>query len=195
MKKILLFISMAFILVGCASKEQNLGYIQTSSPLFIQNMPTQKRLFVDFTNTSNVDTNLTQAVKLSLAKSGYEVVPMKEMANVIIRGNLNFFKRTTISNFENGGVSFGFGFGSWSDRFGFGVNSYPYNIYSNLVYNAQVSLLIEIKNNKTPKSYETNLNYQSPKGWDDINEVKAMFNKKIIEQIKSYLGVRENKII
>lgn len=190
MKKIVILSIISLLFISCSrSKEPNPGYIQTSSPIFIKYIPLNKKIFVNFTNTSNTDSNLTKIVRFNLAKQGYRVVGQQEMANIIIKGNLNFFRKIPISNFDNSGVSFGFGFGSWSNRLGFGFDTYPYDIYTDFVYAAQLSLMIEIKNGVNPEYYETNINYQSPKGWDSQKEVKGLFYQKVIRQLNTYLNV------
>ena len=182
---------------GCASSgvSRNSGIIKSSDPIFITNLPEQKLVNVAFTNTSNFDSNLTTAIEEYLVQDGYSVVS-KDKANVLIEGNLNYFRRIAYKdNRFRPTFGFGFGFGRFSRHAGFGIG-FPfgwgwdddYYGVTSYIYDGQLSLLIRIKNGKEFKDYATNLNYQSEPDAGSIARVTDSFNYKVYQQISQFLS-------
>ncbi len=156
-----LFFALLIILFldACAGKNsQNLGVVELSQPVFISEFPTDKTAFVNFTNTSNFDSNLTKALSFNLQKAGYKLSD-ENAANFVIKGNLNYFRRKIVKDQNPFYGSVGFGFGGYRYS-GIGVgmgfpvyfndDNYDYRTNS-YIYDAQVSLLIRIKNNGNTK--------------------------------------------
>lgn len=191
-----LFFALFIILFldACAGKNsQNLGVVELSQPVFISEFPTDKTAFVNFTNTSNFDSNLTKALSFNLQKAGYKLSD-ENAANFVIKGNLNYFRRKIVKDPNPFYGSVGFGFGGYRYS-GIGVgmgfpvyfndDDYDYRTNS-YIYDAQVSLLIRIKNNENTKDYTTNLNYQTGRNLNGTSSITDEFNaqiSKIILQI------------
>ena len=182
---------------GCASSgvARNSGIIKSSDPIFITNLPDKKLVNVAFTNTSNYDSNLTAEIENYLTKDGYSVVS-KDKANVLIEGNLNYFRRIAYKdNRFRPTFGFGFGFGRFSRHAGFGIG-FPfgwgwdddYYGVTSYIYDGQLSLLIRVKNGKEFKDYATNLNYQSEPDAGGIARVTDSFNYKVYQQISQFLS-------
>lgn len=182
---------------GCASSgvARNSGIIKSSDPIFITNLPDKKLVNVAFTNTSNYDSNLTAEIENYLTKDGYSVVS-KDKANVLIEGNLNYFRRIAYKdNRFRPTFGFGFGFGRFSRHAGFGIG-FPfgwgwdddYYGVTSYIYDGQLSLLIRVKNGKEFKDYATNLNYQSEPDAGSIARVTDSFNYKVYQQISQFLS-------
>jgi len=202
MKKVLIALFCALLFVGCASKSgTESGVIKTSNPIFLKSKPAKTTAFVNFTNTSEfLDSNLTEAVKLNLRAQGYHIVPEESLANLIIKGNLNYFRRTIYDDryyYGRPRFSFGFGFGrGWGGRhhggwgFGMGHDIYDYDDdrTSSYIYDGQLSLLIRIKNGKKFDDYSTNLNYQSGRNVKSKSTISREFNDKVIQQINLILN-------
>lgn len=191
-----------FFISGCASSSasRNSGIIKSSDPIFITNLPTEKRVNVAFTNTSNYDSNLTAALNQYLQEDGYSVVS-KDKANILIEGNLNYFRRIAYRD-DRFRPTFGFGFGMsrFSRHFGLGMGmGFPfgwgwdddYYGVTSYIYDGQLSLLVRVKNGKEFKDYATNLNYQSEPDAGSLTRVTDSFNYKIYQQIKQILS-RQN---
>ncbi|CZE45816.1 complement resistance protein TraT [Campylobacter geochelonis] len=194
MKKFILPLLALFAFVGCSIKPNlNEGIIKTSEPIFINSASKNNKTYVKFTNTSNVDSNLTSALSLELSQNGYEVVGDEKLASIIINGNLNYFRRTYIKD-PDPFASFGFGFsrGRWGSGVGVG---FPFGYYdddydsrtNSYIYDAQLSLQIRINDGKKTDSYKTNLDYQSNKNINSISTMTDIFNHKIAKQILYYL--------
>ena len=187
-----------FFLAGCASSgvSRNSGIIKSSDPIFITNLPDKKLVNVAFTNTSNFDSNLTTAIEEYLTQDGYSVVS-KDKANVLIEGNLNYFRRIAYKdNRFRPTFGFGFGLGRISRHAGFGIGmgfplGFPDDDYygvTSYIYDGQLSLLIRVKNAKEIKDYATNLNYQSEPDAGSIAQVTDSFNYKVYQQISQFLS-------
>lgn len=199
MKNLIFLIFVSLIFIGCAGKNsQSVGIIKTSAPIFISEFPVEKTAFVNFTNTSEMDANLTEAVEFDLQKNGYEIVS-ENLANFVIKGNINYFRRVIVKD-ENpffGSIGFGFGFGGFrhagigiGTRFPFGyLNDDDYDYRTNsYIYDGQVSLLIRVKSGKTYKDYATNLNYQTGRNLNGPTSIKQKFNEKISQTILQILN-------
>ena len=82
MKKYIILFFSIILFLGCAGKTYtDRSVVKSSKPIFIKNAPNNNLAYVNFTNTSSVDSNLTQAVSLNLAKNGYEIVSDKSEAS------------------------------------------------------------------------------------------------------------------
>ena len=192
----------ALFIGGCASSgvARNSGIIKSSDPIFITNLPEQKLVNVAFTNTSNFDSNLTTEIENYLTQDGYSVVS-KDKANILIEGNLNYFRRIAYKdNRFRPTFGFGFGMGRFSRHFGLGMGmGFPfgwdldddYYGVTSYIYDGQLSLLIRVKNGKEFKDYATNLNYQSEPDAGSVARVTDSFNYKVYQQIKQILS-RQN---
>ena len=191
----------AFFLAGCASSgvSRNSGIIKSSDPIFITNLPDKKLVNVAFSNTSNYDSNLTAAVEKYLIQDGYSVVS-KDKANVLIEGNLNYFRKISYRDDRfRPTFGFGFGLGRFSRHAGFGIGmgfplGFPDDDYygvTSYIYDGQLSLLIRVKNGKEFKDYATNLNYQSEPDAGSLARVTDSFNYKVYQQISQFLS-RQN---
>lgn len=193
-----LAVLMTFFLTGCASSgvARNSGIIKSSDPIFITNLPDKKLVNVAFTNTSNFDSNLTTAIEEYLTQDGYSVVS-KDKANILIEGNLNYFRRIAYRDDRfRPTFGFGFGMGRFSRHFGLGMGmgfplGFPDDDYygvTSYIYDGQLSLLIRVKNGKEFKDYATNLNYQSEPDAGGIARVTDSFNYKVYQQISQFLS-------
>lgn len=190
MRGVIFTILVAVFVAGCSSSTHRLnsGIISTSDPIFIDEIPKDRRVFASFDNTSGVDSNLTEAVNFYLQKDGYTLTNEKN-ANIIIKGNLNYFRRAVIREIDP--FSGGFGFFGTGRRggMGIGVGLPLFEGYDdrNYIYDAQVSLLIRVKDDKNSKDYKSNLNYQSDKNINSTSTMMDIFNYKIYKQIKYYI--------
>lgn len=184
MKKQLFFIIMVLIFTGCASKTTRLDrdIVKSSEAIFIDKKPKNNKAYVKFTNTSNLDSNLTQAVALNLANNGYEIVSDKSLASTKIYGNLNFFRRTYIKDVDPFVVS-SINFRYRGYRRYDALDDYYSSVTNSYVYDAQTSLMIDIDG----ATYKTNLYYQSDKNINSTSTMQDIFNAKISRQILSYL--------
>lgn len=186
MKKYIILLFMSLLFVGCSSKSANEGILSQSEPVFIETKATNKRTYINFTNTSSIDSNLTQVLISNLSKNGYEIVSDEKLASIIIKGNLNYFRKNSIQ--KNSSPSFGFGIGRGWSGVGVGVGARSDNLFSGYIYDAQLSLLMKIKNNKEVKNYTTLLDYQSGDDAHSLNNAIDEFNQKISVQILRYLS-------
>lgn len=199
MKNLIFTIFLAFVFCGCASKTSlDEGIIKSSNPIFLQTPIIAKNVYVKFGNTSNLDSNLTQAVKMDLAKNGFSIIDNENFADLIIKGNLNYFRRN--EKHSDDGVRFGFGFGfgshhdsSWGVGSSVGIGDDDFDDTS-YIYDAQVSLLLRVKENKKFKDYSTNLEYQSNKNLNSKTEMNDILNYKVCKQIRNYLGIYSKEI-
>ncbi|NLK67217.1 MAG: hypothetical protein GX282_07075 [Campylobacteraceae bacterium] len=184
MKKQLFFLFLALVFIGCAGKTQlDRDIVQSSEAIFIDKKPKNNKAFVKFTNTSNLDSNLTEAISLNLANNGYEIVDDKELASTKIYGNLNYFRRTYIKDIDPFVVSsINFRYRGYR-RYDI-LDDYYSSTTNSYIYDAQISLLIDIDGEK----YQTNLNYQSDKNINSTSTAQDIFNAKISKQILGYLG-------
>lgn len=183
MKKYIILFFSIILFFGCAGKTYtDRSVVKSSKPIFIKNAPNNNSAYVNFTNTSSVDSNLTQAVSLNLAKNGYEIVSDKSEASTKIRGNLNFFRRNYIKDidpFVVSGINFRY-FGY--DRLD-ALDDYYSSVTNSYVYDAEISLQINIDG----EIYETNLYFQSDKNINSTSTMMEILNTKISNQILNYL--------
>ncbi|MDA3063027.1 MULTISPECIES: hypothetical protein [unclassified Campylobacter] len=184
---------------GCAKAPVNSGIVRTSEPIFITKMPEKKFISVSFTNTSTSDLNLTSAVSEYLVKDGFVVVKNEKDATIKVGGNINYFRLLSVGGdyYARPRFSFGFGFGGgrghrhshWGVGMGFPMFYDPwYDDVPERLYDAQVGLLISVKNGKAWQDYTTNLTYQNSSL--NLSKSRAIdaFNYKIYEHIKQILS-------
>ena len=172
-----------FLFTGCASKSLNDGILRESEPIFIDTKAENNQIYLSFRNSSGVDSNLTKALGENLSKNGYEIVANENLASTIIKGNLNYFRKVAVRNNSYPNLGIGLGRG-WSNvGVGIGVGGL---LGASYIYDAQLSLFIEIKN--AVKSYSTLLNYQSSDNARSLNSAIDEFNYKISNQILRYLN-------
>ncbi len=184
----LFFVLLAgFFAIGCAPSSPN-TYMNTSAPIFILNAPNDKSFFIDFKNFGNNDTN--NSIAQSLLKNGYTLVNSQEVASIIIKGGVNYFRENRYEN-SHGFVVVGFDFDSHGRRsreVGVGLNHTFFNTHNNSFrYDGQASLLLRIKSGKKIENYSTNLNFQTDDRIYSKNYAESLFNQKISEKILEFL--------
>lgn len=203
MRKFLILIFSSFLFFGCASTSTQApnGYMRTSAPIFLKSKPSKKIAYVHFTNTSDfLDSDLNAVLSNDLRLRDYEITDDEKRAHLVLKGNINYFKRTIIPDVDpfahRPRFSFGFGFGTGFHHhhhsgFGFGVHDdfwdddyYPTNSY---IYEGQLSLLVRVKNGKNFDDYSTNLDYRSGKNINSKSTINNEFNRKVIQQINLIL--------
>ncbi|AGZ81254.1 hypothetical protein [Campylobacter fetus] len=189
MKKIPFFIIVLFSIIGCANSVQNV-YISTSSPIFITDKLSEKKVNVQ---TRNSEGNLTDIIKFELVKNGYEISDLNS-SNIHIKANINYFRKNNSvkpnSNFFIGS-NFGMGRHFMSRGVGFSyLHSFDDDYFdTEYFYDSQVSLFINIKNGS---SYQTNLNIQSEKSPINFDKDRTILNfneniaAKIVEILNGY---------
>ena len=188
---------------GCATTKTpvNSGIVRTSEPIFITKMPAKKAVSVNFTNTSTSDMNLTAAIKQNLVNDGFVVVQNEKDATIKVGGNINYFRLITTGAgyYDRPRFHFGFGIGGgrghrhhhsgWGLSMGFPVFYDPWydDYYRQSLYDAQVGLIVSVKEGKIWQDYTTNLSYQNSR---NISKARAIdsFNYKIYEHIKQILS-------
>lgn len=194
-KNLIFLIFISIFITGCATKTNlNQGIIKSSDPIFITTPLNKKSTYVKFTNSSTLDSNLTQAIEFELAKNGFKIVSNEAKANIIIKGNLNYFRRLQIKD-PNVFLNFGFGSGfrraGWGMGFGMPFGDFDDDYYdyrtNSYIYDGQLSLLVRVRDGIKFNDYATNLNYQSDKNINSASTMNDIFNYKISKQILVYL--------
>lgn len=160
----LLFLLVVFI-SGCVQKNSiNFTNIALETRAF-----KDSKIYAKFRNTSSVDSNLTAVFVDNLRRDGYSVVSSESMADISIKGNLEYFRRTIIKDrdpFLEYCIDT-----IWNDCYDKRTNSY--------VYDAQITLLI---NNEA-----TTLNFISHKNINSLSTMMEIFNDEIYNSIISML--------
>lgn len=186
MKKYTILFLMLFLFIGCAAnKAQNAGILSQSEPVFIDEKPKSQKIYIKFTNTSQASSNLDKKLASSLSQNGYSVIDNENLADTIIKINLNYFKKINVSSGSSPRVGVGLGSGFSNFGIGFGTSA---NIFDNTAYEAQVSFFAKVKSLKDIKTYQTLFNYQSKKGSSFENALNEL-KEKISYQILRYLSL------
>ncbi|NLY03945.1 MAG: hypothetical protein GXZ15_03805 [Campylobacter sp.] len=167
---------------GCAVDESKYSSVMNSTRLItLQNSPKNSKIFVKFTNTSRFDSNLTTDLSFKFANDGYEVVGDENLASVVIKGNLEYFRRNYIKD-PDPFIYPGFGAAHrcrvWGECYDARTNSY--------IYDAEVSLLIRVDDGVKTKEYRTNLFYKSNININSASTMMDIFNQEIYDEILSY---------
>lgn len=177
MKNLILILTILLSLTGCSrSLNLNQGIVKSSQPIFIETKPTDKKTYVKFTNTSSVDSNLTASIKQYLAKSGYEIVGDEKLANIVIKGNLDYFRRREFYSYEP--------YYYWPSFWG---RRYYYDDFyrdREYFYDAGVSLLLRVEDEEE----KTNLTFQHSRTLYSFGAITEILNYQIYKRILGYLG-------
>lgn len=192
MRNIFLALFVSIFFIGCATSGPK-SYINTSTPIFITDQPTNKNIYVNFKDIE--DNNLTLAVKNTLYDAGYHIATTEQSANVIIKGEVNYLRKNIVDSGTHGFVGVGFGTGrryrhrrSGFMDFGISQRVYPYG--GEYVYNGQVSLLMRMRSKNGFENYSTNLNFETEESNYSYESIKSIFNEKIAKKIVKYLNFR-----
>ncbi|NLY03946.1 MAG: hypothetical protein GXZ15_03810 [Campylobacter sp.] len=180
MKKQILLIIAIFMLVGCSSKlNLDQGIVKSSNPVFIEISPKNKKTYIEFTNSSRVDSNLTSSISEYLLNNGYDIVDKESLASIVLKGNLNYFRCMEVVEYDWLGYQHYRGFGwHWHDDY--------YD--KRYIYDAEISLLIYIKGDNKDARHETNLTFQSDKNLYSNSTITEIFNYQIYKRIYHYLN-------
>ena len=186
MKKYIILFLMSFLFIGCAAnKAQNSGILSQSEPVFIDEKPKSQKVYIKFTNTSQTSSNLDKKLALSLLQNGYSVIDNKNLADTIIKINLNYFKKINLSNGSSPRIGVGLGSGFSNFCIGFGTSA---DIFDNTAYEAQISFFAKVKSLKDIKTYQTLFNYQSKEG-SSFESALNELEEKVLNQILRYLNL------
>ena len=150
MKKYIILFLMSFLFISCAAnKAQNAGILSQSEPVFIDEKPKSQKVYIKFTNTSQTSSNLDKKLALSLSQNGYSMIDNENLADTIIKINLNYFKKINVSSGLSPRVGVGLGSGFSNFGIGFGTSA---DIFDNTAYEAQVSFFCKSKKLKRYKN-------------------------------------------
>ena len=189
MKKYIILFLMSFLFIGCAAnKAQNAGILSQSELVFIDEKPKSQKVYIKFTNTSQTSSNLDKKLALSLSQNGYSIIDDENLADTIIKINLNYFKKINLSNGSSPRIGVGLGSGFSNFGIGFGTSA---NIFDNTAYEAQISFFAKVKSLKDIKTYQTLFNYQSKEG-SSFESALNELEEKVSNQILRYLNLWKN---
>lgn len=163
--KIWLLLPLIVFISGCVQKNS----INFTNQLLQTKVLINSKIYAKFTNTSSVDSNLTAVFVDNLKRDGYRVVSSQSMADISIKGNLEYFRRTIIKD-RDPFLEYCMDT-IWNDCYDKRTNSY--------VYDAQITLLI---NNEA-----TTLNFISHKNINSLSTMMEIFNAEIYDSIISML--------
>lgn len=184
MKKILTLIVLVFVFFGCAKKEIS-TQITTSNPVFFDQKPQNKSVFLDIKNSSSLPGDISALIAKNLYQKGYKISEEK-LASSVIKGDFNYFDSPKNSD-KNIFMNFGFGFGSGgrsSSGVGLGMIFGDQNQNENFIY-AQMALNIVVKGKKT-QTRSTILNLKTNE--TDETKVAEIFAEKIAQKIDTFLN-------
>lgn len=174
MRNFILIFTILLTLTGCSRNlNLNQGIVKSSEPVFIQTKPKNKKTYVKFTNTSNVDSNLTASLKNYLAKSGYEIVADENLATIVVKGNLDYFRRREIYTYEPY-------YPFWGRRWYYYDDFYKDTEY---IYDAGVLLLLRVENEEE----KTNLTFQHGGSLYSFSSITEILNYQIYKRVLGYL--------
>lgn len=167
--KIWLLVLVAVLISGCTKEPRKT--INFTKPILQTKVFPNSKIYVKFTNTSRVDSNLTTTFINNLKRDGYEVTTNENTADISIKGNLEYFRRSIIKNrdpfLEYCSPQSEF----WGDCYDKRTNSY--------IYDASLTLLIN--------SQATSINFISHKNINSLSTMLEIFNSEIYDSIISTL--------
>lgn len=181
MKNIIFLIFITLFFAGCASTQPSV-YLKTTHPLIITQKPQEKKVYVKFNNSINIENNITKHLEYELKNNGYDISKDPLNSDYEIYGDLINFQRIYV---KDPNVYLIFRPTLFYGRFGYFYDYDPY-FYNDTsyIYKAQVSVLIKSKNLQT---YSTNLNLESSKGVYSTSTIMAKFTDRISKQIVHFL--------
>lgn len=161
------------LFLGCANSNMP-SYVSTSQAIFITKKPQNHNVFVGLDE-------IKMYIKPKLNANKYIFTKQELNASVIIKGNINYFRKNDNENLS----SIQLGFGNHGYRHvGF---EYVHNDALKYTYDGQASVLIRIKNNNKFEDYMTNINFQTDKTYTSQKLALVEFYEKISEKIMQYL--------
>ncbi len=185
MKKILLFLIFILAFSGCAKKE-TLSQVTSSNPVFFENKPQNKSVFVDIKNSSTLNADLQNLISKNLYEKGYSLSKEK-LASSVVKGDFNFFE-TPYKNNQNVFMNVGFGVGSGgysSSGLGIGMIFGDSSNDKKPIF-GQIALNLTVKTKGKNETHSTVLNLKT----SEQDEAKAaeIFAKKIADKIDMFLN-------
>lgn len=183
MRNFIILLVVILSLTGCSrSVNLNQGIVKSSQPIFVENKPLNKKTYIKFTNTSNVDSNLTAALKDYFSKSGYEIVENENLASISIKGNLDYFSKKEVYTYPYHPMFF------WGRRY------YYDDFYrdTEYIYDAGVSLLLRIKTSGKVDEYTTNLTFTHSGYLYSFGTITEILNYQIYKKTHAYLENFQN---
>lgn len=171
MRKFSFLLLLMLVFSGCVvDKSMYENRLNFSEPLSIK-ITQNSKIYTKFTNTSTVDSNLNTSFRQNLTRDGYILTNDEKSADLVIKGNLEYFRRTIVKDRDpfleycTPRASF------WGDCYDKRTNSY--------IYDASITLLVENKNQKST----TALNFISKKNINSLSTMMEIFNNDVYDKI------------